>query len=112
MERSMLIITLKDKIRHEVIRSKTKVKAITEKVYRMIGQWAGHLARMSNNRWAKITTEWTPRNGRRRRGRPKRRWRDEIEKKVGSPWTHVAQDRRAWRQLWRPSASSGVNRLR
>ena len=32
MEISMLNITLKDKIRNEVIRSKTKVKDITEKV--------------------------------------------------------------------------------
>ena len=36
----------------------------------------------------------------------------ETEEKAGSLWTHVAQDRRAWRQLWRPPASSGVNRLR
>ena len=112
MERSMLNVTLKDKIRNEVISSKTKVKDVTEKVYRMKGQRAGHLARMNNNRLAKITTAWTPRNGRRRGGRPKRRWRDEIEEKAGSLWTHVAQYRRAWRQLWRPPASSDVNRLR
>ena len=29
----------------------------------MRGQWAGHVARMSNTRWAKITSEWTPREG-------------------------------------------------
>jgi hypothetical protein len=32
------------------------------------GQWAGHIARMDNTNWAKITTEWTPRYGKRRKG--------------------------------------------
>ncbi|MEE4247402.1 MAG: reverse transcriptase domain-containing protein [Kangiellaceae bacterium] len=111
MERSMLNITLKDRIRKEVIRSKTQLTDITEKAQQMKGQWAGHLARMDNSRWTVKTTEWTPRNGNRGRGRQKRRWRDEIEEKAGRMWTRAAQDRRAWRQLWRPPASSGVNRL-
>ena len=38
IERSMLNVTLKDKIRNEVIRSKTRVKDVTEEVYRMKGQ--------------------------------------------------------------------------
>ena len=59
--------------------------------------------------WAKITSEWTPRDGKRLRGRPKRRWRDDIEEAVGSQWMRTAQDRSAWRKLWRPSASSGMN---
>ena len=33
---------------------------IIEKVKCMKGQWAGHVARMKNTRWAKITSEWTP----------------------------------------------------
>ena len=72
-------------------------------------QWAGHIARMTNTRWAKITSEWTPRDGRRARGRPKRRWRDSIEEVGGSQWMRVAQDGSAWRELWRLSASSGMN---
>ena len=92
-----------------MIRSKTKVVDIIGKVQCMRGQWAGHVARMSNTRWAKIILEWTPREGRPARGRPKRRWRDCIEEVGGSQWMRVAQDRSAWRELWRPSASSGVN---
>ena len=102
-------ITRRDKIRNEIIRSKTGVIDIIEKVKCMKGQWAGHVARMKNTRWAKITSEWTPRDGKRLRGRPKRRWRDDIEEAVGSQWMRTAQDRSAWRGLWRPSASSGMN---
>ena len=46
--------------------------------------------------------------GNRIKGRSKRRWRDDIEEKAGSTWTRVAQDRQAWKQLWRPPASSGM----
>ena len=108
----MLNITKRDKIRNEVIRSKTGVKDIIEKVQCMKGQWAGHVAGMSNTRWAKITSEWTPREGKRTRGRPKRRWRDDIEEVGGSQWMRVAQDRSAWCKLWRPYASSGMKRPR
>ena len=104
----MLNITRRDKIRNEVIRSTTKVKDIIEKAEQTKGQWAGHLARMKKSKWAKRTTEWWPREGSRARGRPKRRWRDEIEEKAGSAWMKRAQDRNAWRMVWRLSASSGV----
>ena len=77
--RLLLNITKRDEIRNEIIRCKTGVKHIIERVRCVRGQWAGHVARMSNTRWAKIASEWTPREGKRVRGRPKRRWRDNIE---------------------------------
>ena len=43
-------ITKRDGIRNEIIRSKTEVTDIIASVQRMRGQWAGHVARMSNNR--------------------------------------------------------------
>ena len=109
MERLLLNITKTDKIRNEIIRCKTGVTYIIETVWCMRGQWAGHVARMSNTRWAKITSEWTPREGQRVWGRPKRRWRDNIEKVSSSQWMRVAQNGSAWHELCRPSASSGMN---
>ena len=109
MERSILNVTLKDKIRNDVIRERTKVKDVIKETREKKSRWAGHVARMENHRWAKITTEWTPREGRRARGRPKRRWRDEVEEEIGAHWMQVAQNREAWRRMWRQSASSGVN---
>ena len=60
-----------DKFRNEIIRSKTGAKGIIERVWCMRGQWAGHVARIRNTSWAKITSEWTPREGKPVRGRPK-----------------------------------------
>ena len=64
MERLLLNITKRDKIRKEIIRPKTGVKdVVMERVRCMIGQRAGHVVRMNKTRWAKITSEWTPREG-------------------------------------------------
>ena len=95
MEKLLLNITKREKIRNEIIRGKTGVKDIIERVRCMRGQWAGHVARMSNTRWAKLTSEWTPREGKRVKGRPKRRWRDNIEEVGSSQWMRVAQNRSA-----------------
>ena len=110
MERSILNITKRDHhIRNEEIRKRTGVKDILEKIHDVKGRWAGHLARMRYTRWTKITTEWTPRQGKRKRGRPRKRWRDDIEEKGDITWMRIAMERSTWHQLWRLPACSGMN---
>ena len=100
MERIMLGITWKDKKSCEWIRGQTKVKDIVEAIKERKWTWAGHVARFSDNRWTKRLTEWEPRGrGKRPRGRPKTRWRDEIVKGAGIAWGRLAQDRGSWRDL-------------
>ena len=100
MERRMLNLTLRDKVRHTDIRQKTKVKDIIEKIKETKWRWAGHLSRSQDNRWTKKLTEWQPRNGKRRRGRQKRRWRDDITTYTNTAtWTRMAGDRRKWKLL-------------
>ncbi|KAI8429904.1 hypothetical protein MSG28_000382 [Choristoneura fumiferana] len=41
-------------------------------------QWAGHIARRTDNRWGRKVLEWRPRTGRRSVGRPPTRWTDDI----------------------------------
>lgn len=100
MERRMLNLTLRDRVRHSDIRQKTKVKDVILKIKEMKWKWAGHLSRTQDNRWTKKLTEWQPRNGKRRRGRQKRRWRDEISTYTNTAsWSRVAADRREWNLL-------------
>ena len=40
-----------------------------EYICKMKWRWAGHVARMTDNRWTIRSTEWTPRDGRRSVGR-------------------------------------------
>ena len=100
MERSLLNITRRDKIRNEIIRSKTGVIDIIEKVKCMKGQWAGHVARMKNTRWAKITSEWTPKEcwsneNRMRRQSRSPRWVGTVGK-----WKASSSHGRLWSLWW------------
>ena len=62
-------------------------------------RWAGHIARLKDNRWTRRCTEWQPRRGKRSRGRPSRRWQDDITEKEGTTWIRKATDRRRWKTL-------------
>ena len=82
MERSMLGVNWEDRKTNEWIRSQTKVRDLSE-IVKVIKErkwtWAGHISRMTDKRWTKSITEWKPMDGKRTRGRPMKRWRDEID---------------------------------
>ena len=99
MERSMLGITLKDRKRASWVRDQTKVKDIIVAIKEQKWKWAGQIARREDGRWSKSVTEWTPRDGKRGRGRPDRRWRDEIESFAGVTWQRLAQSYDSWEEL-------------
>ena len=96
MKRKMLHIILRDKIKNTDIRRQTKVKDIIQKIKVSKWKWAGHLMRREDNIWTKRATEWQPRTGKRKRGRPKRRWRDDLDAFLGILWARLAQDRDKW----------------
>ena len=97
MERTMLGITRRDRWKNEFIRSKTGVDDIITCMQKAKWRWAGHLARTEDDRWTKRCTEWTPRIGKRSRGRPTDKWDKEIVITGGATWTRLAKDRHKWR---------------
>ena len=97
MERKMLGIKQIDRIPNLTIRERTKVDDILKVITKTKWKWAGHVARMSDNRWTVRCTEWQVRHGRRSRGRPRRRWQDDIRQWQGATWTRKAKDRDLWR---------------
>ena len=99
MERKMLDLKLKDKIPCVEIRKRTKIIDIIEYTLKQEWKWAGHIARLKDNRWTRRCTEWQPRRGKRSRGRPSRRWQDDITEKEGTTWIRKATDRRRWKTL-------------
>ena len=58
MERRMLNVKLKDKIRNSIIRQRTRVTDIVQYVTNTKWKWAGHIARRKDNRWTIRSTEW------------------------------------------------------
>ena len=95
----MLDLKLEDKIPCSETRKRTKIIDIIEYTLKQKWKWAGHIARLKDNRWTRRCTEWQPRRGKRSRGRPSRRWQDDITEKEGTTWIRKATDRRRWKTL-------------
>jgi hypothetical protein len=68
MERAILGVSLRDRIRNDEIRKRTMVTDIARRTADFKWQWAGHNARRPLRR--KKVLEWRPRTGRRSVGRP------------------------------------------
>ena len=97
-ERIMLNITWRDHKTAQSIREKTGVRDIIETIRKLKWQWAGHVARMTDNRWTSRLTTWIPRDRIRNSGRQNIRWRDDIGK-FRKYWLRDAHDREVWRIL-------------
>jgi sorting nexin-29 len=65
-------------------------------------QWLGHIMRRGENETVRVALEWKP-QGKRPRGRPRKRWIDVVEKDLKSlgieDWREVVQDRDRWRSV-------------
>ncbi|MFH4979516.1 hypothetical protein AB6A40_006225 [Gnathostoma spinigerum] len=99
MERMMARVTLRDRKTNEWLRAVTKVKDFVKCARKRKIQWARKLALMNVNNWARCSTQWQPRIGKRNRGRPKMRWRDSICKIAGQAWMRKATNDDIWSDL-------------
>ena len=100
MQRSILNIKIKDKVRVSKIRNILQSNIdFLHAIRRLKWDWAGHVARMGGNRWAKLLTDWIVLK-KRKKGKQKKRWRDEIDNMLGHNCHHqIAQDRCEWMRL-------------
>ena len=98
MERSMLGISLRDKKTNQWIRQQTKVVDVMERIASLKWNWAGHIARMSDERWTKTIMDWRPPTTR-PTGRPPERWTNGIKRVAGNNWQQTATDRMKWKEL-------------
>ena len=99
MERIMLGITLRDRKRATWIREKTRIEDILATIKKRKWAWAGHVMRRTDDRWTLRLTEWQPRDGKRSKGRPSTRWRDEIRAFAGKEWSSKIIDRKQWKVM-------------
>lgn len=58
MEKSILGIKKKDKIRTKTIREKTKCRGVVHTIQKLKIKYTGHIARMGDERWCRKTTFW------------------------------------------------------
>ncbi|CAH2257061.1 jg11931 [Pararge aegeria aegeria] len=99
MERAMLGVSLRDKIRNVEIRRRTRFTDIAQRVAKLKWQWAGHIVGRRDGRWGPKVLEWQPRTGKRSDGRPPTRWTEDIRHVAGSRWIQAAQNRGIWNSL-------------
>jgi len=98
MERAMLGVSLRDRMTNEWIRQQTKVTDVMERIASLKWNWAGHIARMTDDRWTKTIMQWRP-PVKRPVGRPPERWTNDIKRAAGTSWQQVAMDREKWRSM-------------
>ena len=89
MERAKLCISLRDRIRNEEIRKRTKVVDIAQRISKLKWIRAYHIVQKSDGKWGKKTLGWRPRMGKRSVRRPPDRWIDLVTT-AGNRWMHVA----------------------
>ncbi len=99
MERAMLGVSLRDRIRNDVIRERTNVTDIARRISKLKWQWAGHVCRRTDGRWSRRVLEWIPLLGKRSVGRPPARWTDDLRRVAGVGWMRKAEDRDIWRRM-------------
>ena len=102
MLRFAMGVTRKDKIRNENIRSTVKVEQLGMKMREGRLRWYGHVMRRDQEYVGRRVMEMEL-PGKRRRGRPKRRFLDAVKEdmqEVGVKETDV-EDRKMWRMMIR-----------
>lgn len=99
MERIILGVRKMEKISNETIRERTKTTDIGYTIKKTKFKYAGHMIRGEKERWARKVTEWLPYGKKRRRGRPRTRWEDEIKNRVGTAWEREVGNRETWRKI-------------
>ena len=92
-------VTLRDRMRSNDIRSELGVENITSRIRTSRLRWFGHVKRMKETSWARRAMEMEV-DGRRSRGRPSLRWRDNInsDMKMRGVREGDTQDRALWRR--------------
>ena len=110
MEKTIIGVSRQDQRTKEWIRRKTKVRDIIHVIKARKWTWAGHIARIQDNRWTSQVTDWRPMDGSRPSGRPSNRWKDEIDAFWRCvTWKQNAQDRLSWKSKVRPLSKKWIN---
>ena len=100
MPRCMCGVTKLDKIRNERIRGTTKVGDITKKVQERRLKWYGHVMRREEHYVGRRAMVMKV-QGRRKRGRPMRRWLDKVKDDINEKGLSADEvyDRATWRRM-------------
>ncbi len=113
-------------LRSSDLRRMSRLRDPAEYISKAKYRWAGHIVTRTDDRWTKRTLEWIPREAKRPRGRPPKRWADVFVEKLDqlrnqldtiqddgmvtrgrlhtrslpASWMTLARERNEWRRCW------------
>ena len=92
--------TLRDDVRNENIKDTLRVESITERCRKARLRWFGHVKRRDQD-YVRTNTLVIVTPGRRKRGRPKQRWMDCVNRDMRATGTtkDEVRDRTGWRRI-------------
>ena len=102
--RRILGITWKQMVTNEEVKRRTGMHNLEEILRRNRLRWFGHVCRLDDSRPAKQVLQWVPKDGKRKRGRPRKNWRTTVKedlKTLDMAWEdaeEMAGDRTMWRR--------------
>ena len=91
---------LRDNVRNKNIKARLKVESITERCRKARLRRFGHVKRWDHDYVGRKTLQMVP-PGRRKRGRPKQRWMDSVNRDMRAIGTtkEEVHDRTGWRKI-------------
>ena len=95
-------LTLYDALAHtvEALAELNGMVSWVQNYRRLKWQFAGRVARQTDDRWSTTLLDWRPFTGQGRyQGRPRTRWADPIVALAGGSWTEIAADESMWTAL-------------
>jgi len=107
------ILTIKwfNRVKNVDVLNRARINSIETFIAAMRLRWYGHVVRMPDERLPKYLISWTPKHGKRSRGRPRRSWpncvREDaalftgIEDITTVTMNEMASDRKLWREMIR-----------
>lgn len=99
MERTILNIKLRDRVKITTIKAKSKTKTLSSVIKQQKWRWAGHIMRENKDKWTRELVEWCPRYNTRKSGPQQYRWSNDLRKTGGKAWMSVARNRPEWKTL-------------
>ena len=77
-QRKILGITWRDKITNDTVSERTGMQKMEDILRRKRLRWLGHIYRMDENRISKQVLKWSPADGRKKSGRPRKNWNSTV----------------------------------
>ena len=102
--RSILNIKWHDYVSNEGVLEEAQLPSIESILLKKQLRWAGHVTRMEDSRMPKAVLFGELKAGKRNRGAPKKRYKDQLKKQLSladippNSWQDAASDRLTWRQ--------------